>query len=221
MKKGRIIFLASGNGGTLRFIHHCIDQNILPQYEIISIIADRECGAVHFAKNNGIKSYVVQYDENNRIDLLRKLESMEFEIAITTINKILDENIVSRFDGKLINVHPSFLPAFKGFNAIKNALDAHAKFLGTTVHLVNNEIDAGEILAQSVTPITYNLSLNGIMESQFRAWNLNLLNILLRRTDGRCVSTTDSYQKTVFNPPLCFDTICFTEGFWSRIKHDW
>ena len=67
--------------------------------------------------------------------------------------RILGKNFIEAFPGKIINIHPSLLPAFPGLNVQKRALEHGAKFSGCTVHIVNEEVDGGPIILQSVVPI--------------------------------------------------------------------
>jgi len=214
-----ILFLVSGEGGLLKFIESCIEHEFLPRCTINAVIADRDCGAVAFAKRKGIAYRVVKYSVANYLELLTAMNSVEFDVAITTILKILHPNIVNNFEGKLINVHPALLPAFEGrFHATEVAVKHGVKFVGTTVHYVSNEVDAGEIIAQSVTPIENTELLDFALDIQFRSYCLSLLNVLLRFFNNNANEKTDSYNKTIFNPPLCFETDRFTESFWNVIK---
>jgi phosphoribosylglycinamide formyltransferase-1 len=67
--------------------------------------------------------------------------------------RILTPGFVQRFAGRLVNIHPSLLPAFTGLNTHQRAIDAGCKFAGATVHLVTAELDHGEILDQAVVPV--------------------------------------------------------------------
>lgn len=67
--------------------------------------------------------------------------------------RILGDEFVTAFQGRLINIHPSLLPAFKGLNVPARVLEAGAKFSGCTVHFVRPETDSGPIIVQSVVPV--------------------------------------------------------------------
>ena len=67
--------------------------------------------------------------------------------------QILGKKFIEAFPGKIINIHPSLLPAFPGLDVQKKALEHGAKFSGCTVHFVNEEVDGGPIILQSVVPI--------------------------------------------------------------------
>jgi len=74
-------------------------------------------------------------------------------VVLAGYMRILGPLFIETFSNRIINIHPSLLPAFKGLNAQKQALDYGVKVAGCSVHLVNNELDGGKILAQTVVPV--------------------------------------------------------------------
>ena len=89
--------------------------------------------------------------EQKIIDLLLS-KSIDL-ICLAGFMQILGKKFIEAFSGKIINIHPSLLPAFPGLNVQKKALEHGAKFSGCTVHFVNEEVDGGAIIIQSVVPI--------------------------------------------------------------------
>lgn len=208
MKK--IIFLASGNGGTLEFIKKCIDNNVLMDFTIECVISDRECGALEYARRMGIKNYKINYDKDNDTELKAILDkNTSVDYIITNIHKIISEQLVDEYYGKLINLHYSLLPAFKGFNAVKRALDKGLRFIGTTVHYVDKNMDNGDILSQTIISIDREMEFDVIMNKVFQAGCLNLLNTIVRLTEldnAECTNKIDKYDEIIFSPPLVIDT---------------
>ena len=74
-------------------------------------------------------------------------------VVLAGFMRILTPNFVAHYAGRLINIHPSLLPAFPGLNTHQRAMDAGCKFAGATVHQVTTELDHGQILAQAVVPV--------------------------------------------------------------------
>jgi len=74
-------------------------------------------------------------------------------VVLAGFMRILTPGFVQRYEGRLVNIHPSLLPAFAGLNTHQRAIDAGCQFAGATVHLVTAELDHGPILAQAVVPI--------------------------------------------------------------------
>ena len=153
MKK--IVFLVSGNGGNLRFLDLYLKHSPKNNFCIEAVIADRDCPASKYAQDHAIKSYCISYDKNNIQELNGLLQALNADLVVTTIYKILDSNIVHKYQGKLINIHYSLLPAFKsviGIMPIQNAIDAGCRLLGSSTHYLSEEVDSGKIISQCVSP---------------------------------------------------------------------
>ncbi len=88
--------------------------------------------------------------------ILKELEHFEFDyIVLAKYMRILTPEFVSKYQGKIINIHHSFLPAFIGANPYKQAYERGVKIIGATAHFVTDELDEGPIIAQDVVPITH------------------------------------------------------------------
>ena len=87
------------------------------------------------------------YNIEKNILLLLKKEKIKF-ICLAGFMKILSKNFIEKFDGKIINIHPSLLPKYKGLNTHVRAIENNDKFAGCTVHHVNEKLDSGKIILQ-------------------------------------------------------------------------
>jgi phosphoribosylglycinamide formyltransferase 1 len=177
-----ITFLSSGGGGNLRFAHHAIQSGLLPQ-ATISVIADRPCGALDYAKHSGLVNFLVKNlneSDGEFCDLVAKTEP---ELIITTIHKILNSEFVQLFRDKLINIHYSLLPAFSGYIGMKSvdmAIKAGCRWIGATAHVVTDEVDAGPILSQCVIPLADKLSSFEHYDAIFRCGALTLHSVIIK-----------------------------------------
>ena len=172
----KICFLVSGNGGNMKFIFLAQKYQIIQNIEL-SVIADRTCGAVEFAKKESIPYKVISYTKKKNSELKYELLNDSPDLIITNWHKIIDEDLVNEYRGKMINLHYSLLPAFKGLIGIKPILEAYesgCKYLGVTTHYVDFEVDSGRQLCQSV--IKNNSSLDKTIETCFRKGCVILLN---------------------------------------------
>lgn len=151
----RVGVLASGSGTILRAM---LDR-ALP---ITVVVADRPCGALEIAQAAGVpaalvarKNFGPEFDRvaytHDVVDVLRQHE-IDL-VAIAGFGTILSKPFVDAYAGKAVNTHPALLPAFKGWHAVRDALDAGVKVTGTTVHLVTEDVDSGPILAQEAVPV--------------------------------------------------------------------
>ncbi len=163
-----ILFLASGGGGNMKFLHHAIRQGIIKQCRI-GVVADRDCPSLSYAIDNNIENWHIQYSTNESQELINAIEAFAPDIIITNWHKILGEDIVTKYQGKLINLHYSLLPAFGGtigITPIKNAISRGCKYIGPTCHLVEAEVDTGYIISQYAfeTPSTLDESIRIMFE---------------------------------------------------------
>ena len=158
-EKFKLAIFVSGNGSNLQAIIDSIENDYLAA-EISLVLSNvKDAYALERGKNHGLE--VIFLDpktfpnranyEQKIIDLLLS-KSIDL-ICLAGFMQILGKNFIEAFSGKIINIHPSLLPAFPGLNVQKKALEHGAKFSGCTVHFVNEEIDGGAIILQSVVPI--------------------------------------------------------------------
>jgi phosphoribosylglycinamide formyltransferase-1 len=151
----RLAVLVSGTGSILEAISHS-------GIEISLVVADRECEAIQRALDRGLNVELIERsdfgEKFNRVSytnqLVRKLEVAEIElIAMAGFGTILEKPIYDAYAGKVLNTHPSLLPAFPGWNAVEEAIIAGVEETGCTIHQATLEVDSGPILAQETVPI--------------------------------------------------------------------
>ena len=83
-------------------------------------------------------------------------------ICLAGFMKVLSRNFINKFKGKILNIHPSLLPKYKGLNTHQRALNNNEKYSGCTVHLVNSKLDAGKIVLQKRVKISKNETMNSL-----------------------------------------------------------
>ena len=169
-EKFKLAVLVSGRGSNLQAIIDSIEKNNLAA-EISLVLSNvKDAYALERGKKHGLE--VVFLDpkvfpdkadyEQQMIDLLQS-KSVDL-VCLAGFMRILGEKFIEAFSGKIINIHPSLLPAFPGLNVQKKALEHGAKFSGCTVHFVNEEVDGGPIIKQAVVPIHDGDSIDSLSE---------------------------------------------------------
>ena len=114
---------------------------------------------LNFAKKYKIKKKVLNFKNENLSEnkLLSILKNNNVEmICLAGFMKILSKNFIKKFKGKILNIHPSLLPKYKGLNTHKRALNNREKYSGCTVHFVNSRLDSGRIILQKKVKILKN-----------------------------------------------------------------
>lgn len=118
------------------------------------IITDRKCNIINLAKKNKIPFKVIDEDDNTVFSAKAKEEFERFggvDFIILFYSRLVTADLFKHY--LVFNLHPSLLPAFQGFNPIKKALKSGAKYCGTTLHIVDESVDNGPIVAQGIIPI--------------------------------------------------------------------
>jgi len=155
----KLAVLVSGRGSNLQAIIDSIEREELDAYISIVISNTRDAIALKRAKEHGIKTIFIDpaiYIDSKEYDkaLTGKLKEYSIDlICLAGYMRILGGEVIQTFEKKIINIHPSLLPAFPGLNAQKQAIERGVKFSGCTVHFVDLGIDSGPIILQTVVPV--------------------------------------------------------------------
>jgi len=156
----RIAVLVSGSGTNLQTLIEKLHQDETIGIEIAVVISDRQKAyALTRAKRAGIPTHVVKTrDFENRVDfdaeISRLIEHYTAELVVLAgFMKLFQPPFVRKYKNRIINVHPTLLPAFPGAHPVADTLTYGVKFTGVTVHFVDEGIDTGTIIAQSVVPV--------------------------------------------------------------------
>ena len=155
----KIGVLASGRGTNLQAIIDAIENGEVDA-RIALVLSDQpDAPALERANKHGIESLWLdpkQFSGKKEYDraVAGKLKEKGVDlVCLAGYMLILGPEFIRTFEGKIINIHPSLLPAFPGLNVQQQAIDCGVKFSGCTVHFVNEEVDAGPIILQAVVPV--------------------------------------------------------------------
>ena len=123
------------------------------------VISNKKAFGLKYANQYKIKKKIISF-KTNRIAEKKSLmvlnkRNIEF-ICLAGFMKILSNNFIKRFKGKILNIHPSLLPKYKGLNTHERALNNKEKYSGCTVHFVNSRLDSGKIILQKKVKISKN-----------------------------------------------------------------
>ena len=150
-KKIDIAVFISGTGSNLlNLIKHAKLKNSKFSIKII-FSNNKKAQGLKFAKKYRIPFKIINYENKKMAEknALSKLEEKKIKIiCLAGFMKILSANFIKGFKGKILNIHPSLLPKYKGLNTHERALKNQEKYSGCSVHLVNSNLDAGKIILQ-------------------------------------------------------------------------
>jgi phosphoribosylglycinamide formyltransferase-1 len=154
-----IVVLVSGRGSNLRAIAACADAGELP-VRIAAVISDRAAaGALEWARARGIATHVLDpaafADRASYGRALGELVERQSPglVVLAGFMRILSDEFVMRFAGRMLNIHPSLLPKYPGLHTHRRALAAGDREHGASVHFVTPELDGGPVVIQAKVPV--------------------------------------------------------------------
>ena len=150
-KKIRTAVFISGTGSNLKNLIEFSLKKVSPIDVNLIVSNNIKAKGLKFAKLYKIKKKVYNYDKKKISEkkILKDLKSNDIKlICLAGFMKILSKDFIWNFKGKILNIHPSLLPKYKGLNTHHRAIQNKEKYSGCTVHLVNSKLDSGKIILQ-------------------------------------------------------------------------
>ena len=158
-ERARIGILISGRGSNMVAIVEAIRDGRIPNAEVEVVISDQSAAAgLVKAKEHGIETLVIERrgrkrEEHDR-EVVAALRARQVDlVCLAGYMRVLSSEFLNAFPRRILNIHPSLLPLFPGLEPQKQALDNGVTVSGCTVHLVDEKLDGGPIIAQRVVPI--------------------------------------------------------------------
>ena len=144
----RLGVLCSGNGTNFEnILRSCWEDEV-----VLMIHNKKDCGAAKRAEKFGVPHCYIKHKDEEQIIQLMQAWRVDL-IVLAGYMKVISPEFVKAFPNRIINLHPSLLPKYKGLHAIEQALESGDTKTGCTVHYVNDELDSGEVIMQLEVPI--------------------------------------------------------------------
>ena len=157
--KIRTAIFISGTGSNLKSLIKFSKTNKSPISVDLIVSNNPKAKGLYYAKKYKIKKKILNFkDKNsseNKLFSILKVNNIKM-ICLAGFMKILSKNFIKKFNGKILNIHPSLLPKYKGLNTHERVLNNKEKYSGCTVHFVNSKLDSGKIILQKKVKITKN-----------------------------------------------------------------
>lgn len=155
---GRIVVLISGAGSNMHSLVRACRARDVPG-EVVAVVADRACAGIEVARDDGLdtavldpRGYVTREEWSSRLRDLVQAFAPDLVVSAGFM-RILSPVFVHAFSGRLINLHPSLLPAYPGAHAVRDALEDGVRVTGSTVHFVDDQVDHGPVILQREVPV--------------------------------------------------------------------
>ncbi len=187
----RLAVFGSGRGSNFQAIMSAINDGRL-NAEVVVVISDKEDAKIlKLADKYGISNHAIpwaryssrQEHEDAILQVLRKYP-IDF-IVLAGYMRIITSSLLNHYHNRFVNIHPSLLPSFKGLHAQRQALEYGVKVTGATVHLVNEEVDAGRILGQKCVPVLEGDTEETLSERILKVEHQLLPEVLQQIAEGR------------------------------------
>lgn len=152
--------MASGNGSNFEALVQACQRGDLAAEVVMLVVNTPGCGAVARAERLGIPWCLHdhrRFDSREALDhaLIQTFRSVQADLVVMAgWMRIVTQVLIDAFPERLVNIHPSLLPSFRGARAVEQALAAGVCLTGCTAHLVNLEVDGGPILVQAAVPVS-------------------------------------------------------------------
>ncbi len=154
-----IVILISGRGSNMEAIVRAFNQEKWPA-QLSAVISNRaDAAGLGFAEKAGIPVRVVShkdFPDRESYDAVLQKTIDEYQpdlVILAGFMRILTTGFVEHYTGRMVNIHPSLLPSFRGLHTHRQAIDAGVRVHGATVHFVTPELDGGPIIAQALVPV--------------------------------------------------------------------
>lgn len=154
-----IVILISGRGSNMEAIHRGLTAERWPA-RIAAVIANRaDAAGLRYAAAQGLPTRVVEHRAHPTREAFDDALAAQIEafapdlVVLAGFMRILGDRFVRRYEGRLLNIHPSLLPMFPGLHTHERAIEAGCKVAGATVHYVTSALDHGPIVLQSAVPV--------------------------------------------------------------------
>ena len=164
-KKIKAAVFISGTGSNLKSLIKFSKKKKSPISIDLIISNNPKAKGLKLGKINEIKRKVYNFKKKYKIEnqILFDLKEHQIKmICLAGFMEILSRNFITKFKGKILNIHPSLLPKYKGLNTHQRALDNNEKYSGCTVHFVNSKLDSGKIILQKKVKISKNDTKNSL-----------------------------------------------------------
>ena len=159
LSKIRVAVFISGTGSNLKSLIKFSKTNKSPISIKFVVSNNSKAKGLNYAKKYKIKKKVLNFKNKNLCEsellYILKINNIKM-ICLAGFMKILSKNFIKRFKGKILNIHPSLLPKYKGLNTHERVLKNNEKYSGCTVHFVNSRLDSGKIILQKKVKILKN-----------------------------------------------------------------
>ncbi len=202
----KIVFIVSAGGAVMSRLlqHDFIKKNT------VCVVSDRSCIAIETAKNLGIANKILESESGTQFSMLMHEYFTDKNIIFLSFyTKLLTHIFLNSRLGKVFNCHPTLLPSFKGLNGYEENINSGVKFIGCTLHEIDEGMDTGSHIIQAVHPVDHSIEKSEIRHKVFLLQYYTALQFFkwiaenrLKRNNGQWLVIDGRYLASIFSPNL-------------------
>ena len=174
-KKLIVSVFISGRGTNLKSLINFSKKKNSPIKIVLVVCNNNNAKGISYAKKSKIKFLIINYKNKKKAEnkILKNLKKNKINlICLAGFMKILSKKIINVYKNRILNIHPSLLPKYKGLNTHKRVIKNKEKFTGCTVHLVNSKLDSGKIILQKKIKVLKKDNENSLSKRVLKVENL-------------------------------------------------
>lgn len=203
----KIVFICSTNASVVK---QALQSDLLNDFDI-EFVSDRLCGAIDFAKAQGFSYKVLEAKDGKEFSALLSdvYSNNDDNLFISFYTRLLTNPFLNKQMGRLINFHPSILPACPGMDGFGDTIQSGAMFVGSTVHFIDSGIDTGFPILQGAFPKNISLAVNRLRHRVFLQQVISLIQVTywfkeqrVKLINGQCYISNAEYNVSEFSPNL-------------------
>ncbi len=195
----RIVIVVSAGGSVMNALLH----NPFFKSQVHSVVSDRECKGIEHAGLHSVPTAIFPYQGNEDFSahLLRYLQRNRIDYVVSFFTKLFVGELLTVYKDRIINLHPSLLPAFKGLDGFGDTMRFKARYMGTTIHFVDRQVDEGKLIMQSICPVDPEQPVTSLRHTVFQHQCKSLLQVVKWLSEGRIIVLDDCV--TIVNAQYC------------------
>ncbi|HYG36531.1 MAG TPA: formyltransferase family protein [Clostridia bacterium] len=209
-RKLKCVIVTSTGGSVMNALLH----NAFFKSQIFSVVSDRECPALEKAQRHGVPTEVFLEKQKQGFSdrLLAYLSANQIDYVISFYTKLFVGNLLHQYQDRILNLHPSLLPSFKGMDGFGDTVRYGARYLGTTIHFIDEHMDEGKIIMQTICPLDTNQEESALRHRLFQQQCKSLLQVMkwlaegrIHVRNGRVIVEGCRFDNLEFSPNLDFE----------------
>lgn len=177
-----VIVISTGGAVMNQLLHHEFFKR-----RVHSVVSDRDCPAVLKSEVHGVQTKIIREPDKARFSslVLAYLKEHAIDYAISFYSKLFVGDLLREYNDRIVNLHPSLLPSFKGLHGFDDAIAHGARFVGSTIHFIDENMDEGKVIQQTIAAVDDSRPLASTRHRIFEQQCRSLLQVVKWLQDDR------------------------------------